>query len=93
MPEEDKMRTAFEFDGRIYEWSTMVMGFKDAPQMMQRVMSKCCDSVLREGFNVYMVNVIVMGKSREEHGRRLKKVLQLFRQNNLKINREKIQFA
>ena len=35
--EEDKKKTAFEFEGRVYEWNGMVMGFKNAPQILQMV--------------------------------------------------------
>lgn len=38
--EKDKMKTAFEFDGRVYEWNSMVMGFKNSPQILQRIMCK-----------------------------------------------------
>ena len=91
--EEDKKKTAFEFDGRVYEWNSMVMGFKNAPQIMQRVMCKVLDNELRNGVSVYMDDVVVYGRTREEHDERLGRVLRRFAENNLKINREKIQFA
>jgi Reverse transcriptase (RNA-dependent DNA polymerase) len=37
--EEDKYKTAFEYDGKVYEWNSMVMGFKNSPQVLQRVMN------------------------------------------------------
>lgn len=91
--EEDKKKTAFEFDGRVYEWNSMVMGFKNAPQILQRVMCKILDKVLDNGVNVYMDDVVVYGSTREEHDKKLEFVIGKFIDNNLKINKEKMQFA
>lgn len=91
--EADKTKTAFEFDGRLYEWNSMVMGFKNAPQIMQRVMTKILDELLLDDVNVYMDDVIIVAKTRKEHDMRLRKVLARFIANNLKINEKKIQFA
>lgn len=38
--EEDKYKTAFEFNGKVYEWNSMVMGFKNSPQILQRIMDR-----------------------------------------------------
>jgi hypothetical protein len=38
--EEHKHKTAFEFESNVYEWNGMVMGYKNAPMILQRVMSK-----------------------------------------------------
>lgn len=91
--EDDKKKTAFEFDGRVYEWNSMVMGFKNAPQIMQRVMNKVLDQELRNGVDVYMDDVIVSGRTRGEHDERLGKVMCRFRDYSLKINKDKMQFA
>lgn len=91
--EEDKKKTAFEFSGRIYEWNSMVMGFKNAPQILQRVMNTVLEKEINNGVSVYMDDVVIYGKNRIEHDETLKRVLEKFRKNNLKINKSKIQFA
>ncbi|MGL4336185.1 MAG: hypothetical protein ACRCST_04765 [Turicibacter sp.] len=57
--EADKHKTAFEFDVRIYEWNSMVMGYKNAPQMLQRVLTKVLESELGDGVSVYMDVIFV----------------------------------
>lgn len=65
--EKDKMKTAFEFDGRVYEWNSMVMGFKNSPQILQRIMCKVLEKELRKGVSVYMDDVVIYSSSRKEH--------------------------
>ncbi|KKO74095.1 pol polyprotein [Vairimorpha ceranae] len=38
--EQDKHKTAFELYGRVYEWNSMVMGYKKSPQILPRIMDK-----------------------------------------------------
>lgn len=38
--ETGKYKTAFEFKGQVYEWNSMVMGFKNSPMIMQRTMDR-----------------------------------------------------
>ncbi|KAF9742716.1 Retrovirus-related Pol polyprotein from transposon opus, partial [Nosema granulosis] len=47
--EGHKHKTAFEFDGRVFEWNSMVMGFKNAPHIMQRVMNNALDKFRGRG--------------------------------------------
>lgn len=91
--EEDKMKTAFEFDGRVYEWNSMPMGFKNSAQILQRVMTNILNEYVRKGVSVYMDDVVFYGKSRKEHDDMFRKVLQRFMENNLRINKDKLQFA
>ena len=51
--EEDRHKTAFEVNGRVYEWKSMVMGFKNSPQIMQRVMNKILGDLKGKGVEVY----------------------------------------
>ncbi|ELQ75626.1 LTR Retrotransposon [Trachipleistophora hominis] len=37
--EADKHKTAFEFGNNVYEWCGIVMGFKNAPMIFQRVIN------------------------------------------------------
>ena len=46
---EEKHKTAFEFDGRMYEWNSMVMGSKNAPQIMQRTMNILLGKLRKKG--------------------------------------------
>ena len=52
--EEDKYKTAFEFDGKIYEWNSMVMGYKNSPQILQRIMDRIFRDLKGKGVEIYM---------------------------------------
>lgn len=56
-------------------------------------MTKILNGYLKKGVSVYMDDVVVYGKTRREHDELLRKVLQSFIENNLKINKSKLQFA
>jgi hypothetical protein len=79
--ENHKYKTAFEFSGKLYEWNSMVMGFKNAPQILQRVMTKILEDEIGKGVSVYMDDVIICGKTRCQHDELLRKVLGKFIQN------------
>lgn len=91
--EQDKRKTAFEFDGRVYEWNSMVMGFKNAPQIMQRVMNRVFEDLIGRGVAVYMDDILIYGRTVAEHDRNLELALGKLRDNNMKVNPEKIQLA
>ncbi|MGL5691643.1 MAG: reverse transcriptase family protein, partial [Bacteroidales bacterium] len=91
--ERDKHKTAFEFNGIVYEWNSMVMGYKNAPQILQRVMTKILDDELKNGVSIYMDDVIICGRTRGEHDKLLRRVLERLEINNLKVNKQKIQLA
>lgn len=44
--EEDRHKTAFEFEGKVYEWNSMVMGFKNSSQMLQKVMNRLFEDMI-----------------------------------------------
>lgn len=52
--ESDKFKKAFEVDGRVYEWNSMIMEFEDSPQIMHLAMSKVLDEMIDRGVNFYM---------------------------------------
>ncbi|MEG2848585.1 MAG: reverse transcriptase family protein, partial [Bacilli bacterium] len=90
--ENDKEKTAFEFNGKIYEWNCMVMGFKNSPQILQRTMNKVLDDLIGNGVGVYMDDLVVYAKTIEEHDEIMKNLLNKLKENNLKVNVDKIQF-
>lgn len=91
--EEDRYKTAFEFDGQVFEWCGMVMGFKNAPMIFQRIMNKILGERIGDGVEVYLDDVIIYNKSMEEHNQLVRWVLQKFSENNLKVNKKKVQFG
>ena len=90
--EKHKYKTAFEFDGNVYEWNSMVMGFKNSPQIMQKTMNKILEGIRGNGVEVYMDDIVIHGNSSDKHDKLLIDVLERFKENGLRINERKIQF-
>ncbi|KAM0685686.1 hypothetical protein COBT_003100, partial [Conglomerata obtusa] len=63
----------------------MVMGFKNAPQILQRVIDQ------GKTVSIYMEDIIVCGKTRNEQDKLLLQVLTKLIQNNLKVYDNKSQ--
>jgi hypothetical protein len=70
----------------------MVMGFKNAPQIMQRTMNNILDGLRGRGVEVYMDDVVIHSKEDKEHDILLEKVLERFKRYGLRINQGKIQY-
>ena len=88
-----KHKTAFEFDGVVYEWTSMVMGFMNSPQILQRVMNTIFGDLRGKGVEAYMDDIVVHGESKEEHDRLLNETLQRLQRNKMRVNPKKIQYC
>ncbi|KAF9758207.1 Retrovirus-related Pol polyprotein from transposon, partial [Nosema granulosis] len=90
--EHHKHKTAFEVNGRVYEWNSMVMGFKNSPHIMQRVMNNVLDEYRGKGVEVYMDDIVVHGKDAKIHDELLENVIRRFKKFGLRVNPKKIQY-
>lgn len=89
---KDKHKTAFSTSNNHYEFNRMPFGLKGAPFTFTKLMN----SVLL-GFQgikcfVYLDDVIIYGKTLEDHNSKLKDVFTRFRLHNLKLQPEKCEF-
>jgi hypothetical protein len=91
--EKDKVKTAFEFEGKVYHWNGMVMGFKNAPMIFQRVMNNICGEYLGKWVLVYLDDIIIYAKTIKEHDELVRFVLGRLKENNMTVNLKKVQFA
>ncbi|KAF9760821.1 Retrovirus-related Pol polyprotein from transposon [Nosema granulosis] len=90
--EHHKHKTAFEVNGRVYGWNSMVMGFKNSPHIMQRVMNNVLDEFRGKGVEVYMDDIVVHAKDARTYDLILKKVIMKFKDSGLRVNPNKIQY-
>lgn len=90
--EDDKHKTAFEFEGTVYEWNSMVMGFKNSPQILQRVMNRVLEGLRGNGVEVYMDDIVVQAEMAYEHERLVKEVFGRLSRYKMRVNLEKMQF-
>lgn len=92
MDPRDIEKTAFSINYGKYEYTRMPFGLKNAPAIFQRGM----DDVLRKHIGkrcyVYMDDVVVFGKTLEEHLENLKIVLETLQSANLKVQLDKSEF-
>lgn len=90
---EGKYKTAFEFNGQVYKWNSMVMGYKNEPQILQRIMDNIFRDFRGKGVEIYMDDIVIYSGSVEEHDVLFREVLKRLKNNNMKLNPKKIQFC
>lgn len=87
----DQEKTAFTIQGLgHFHFRVMPFGLNNAPATFQRVMEKVLHGV--EGCRVYLDDIIVYGRTPEEHDRRLALVLSKLEEVSLILNEEKCHF-
>lgn len=93
MAPEDKEKTAFICPLGFYQFERMPQGITGAPATFQRLMEKAIgDMHLLEAI-VYLDDIIIFGKTLEEHEQRLLKVLDRLEEVGLKVSIDKCQFC
>lgn len=77
--QEDKEKTAFISPVGFYQFKRMPQGISGAPATFQRLMEKAVGDMHFLQVIVYLDDIIVFGKTLEEHEYHLLKVLNVFR--------------
>lgn len=93
MAEEDKEKTAFICPLGFYEFQRMPQGITGAPATFQRLMEKAVGDMHLLQVVVYLDDIIVFGRTLEEHEERLMKVLDRLEEVGLKVSIDKCQFC
>lgn len=93
MKEEDKEKTAFICPLGFYQFERMPQGITGAPATFQRLMEKAVGDMNLLQVLVYLDDLIIFGRTLEEHEERLLKVLDRLREVGLKISIDKCQFC
>ena len=86
---EDRQKTAFCTAEGLYEFNIMPFGLCNAPATFQRLMSLVLSGFQWSSCLVYLDDMIVMGKTFEEHLKNLDLVFSCIREAGLKIKLEK----
>ncbi len=89
---EDVQKTAFVTKYGLFEFKTMPFGLKTAPATYQRLMELALSGLQWTSYLIYLDDVIVFGKTFDEHLGRLAAVLQRFHEAGLKLKPEKCNF-
>lgn len=93
MAEDDKEKTAFICPLGFYQFERMPQGITGAPATFQRLMEAVVGDMNLLQVLVYLDDLIVFGRTLEEHEARLLKVLDRLEEYGLKISLDKCQFC
>lgn len=86
---DDRHLTTFATPNGLYQYVGCPFGFTNSPAVFQREMDNAFREGLRTRCLVYVDDILVFGKTEEEHHRNLAWVLSQCRTHNIKINPNK----
>ena len=78
--EEEKVYTAFEANGCLYQFCRIPFGLTNAVAGFQRIMTEIVSSKSLNGTFAYLDNVMIDGMTQEEHNENVSKFLKLVKE-------------
>ena len=90
--EDEKMYTAFEADGQLLQYTRIPFGLTNSVAVFQRIMNSLIEDNSLSGTFCYLYDIIVCGKTEEDHDSNLKKFMQMKEKYNLTLNESKCSF-
>ena len=92
MDEADRQKTAFCTPEGLFQFKVMPFGLCNDPATFQRLMDLVLAGLQWYDCLVYIDDVIVLGRTFDEHLRNLRSVLQRLRESGLRLNQSKCSF-
>lgn len=92
MTKRDKEKTAFSTQTGHYEFNRMPFELKNDPATFQKFTNTILTGLQGIKCLIYLNDIVIYRASLENHNKRLIKVLQRLRQNNLKLHPDKCEF-
>ena len=89
MDENSKKYTAFCFPGGFYEFNVMPMGLSNACATFQRMMDTIFADEIGKISYIYIDDIIIYSSTLEQHILDVKRIVEILKQNNLKIKLKK----
>lgn len=82
--------TTFMTERGLMRFKRLMFGINCAPEIFQRIMTEMLAGI--DGVIVYIDDIVVAGRTLEEHDSRLNQVLSVLTQNNARLNQQKCVF-
>ncbi len=90
--EEDVPKTAFTTPFGHYQWKVLSFGLCNAPATFQAVMNGVFQPLINKGVLVYMDDILIYAKTKEEHDALLSQVLQILQDKDMFAKLSKCEF-
>ena len=85
----DEWKTAFRTRYGLFEFNVMPFGLTNTPSTFQEMMNHVLSDILVVGVLAYMDDILIYGKTEEEHDRLVKETLERLQKNGLAVSPEK----
>ena len=85
MSEESQEKTAFVTWNGLYEFNVMPFGLCNAPATFQRLMERVLSGAVRDKYLIYLDDILVMGRTFEEHIENLRMVFDCLLKAGLRL--------
>lgn len=90
--EGDEWKETFKTIEGLYEWLVMPFGLRNAPSTFRRLMNEMLEEFIGKFVTVYLDDILIFSKTRKDHFRHVRYVLEKLQQNRLLINLKKCSF-